>query len=241
MIGRPMNAKYGTLGRPVKVLVNFFKVDLRIPSAPLVHYDVRFSKDVRSIVVRRAMMKAMYQQHPAAFPQDAFPFSSRSPSPPASPSPPRHVRSMVALPPPPLSPSFPLTGPLLQGCAQHGSATCSDEGHVRSAPGGLPSGTLPQLATTLLFLPLSLSPIPPRLPRFPHFHSPAPQVRFSKDVRSTVVRRAMMKAMYQQHPAAFPQDTLPLLAYDGNNALFALRALKIQSPQTFPIKIMDER
>ncbi|CAI5994416.1 unnamed protein product [Closterium sp. NIES-65] len=105
MIGRPMNAKYGTLGRPVKVLVNFFKVDLRIPSAPLVHYDVRFSKDVRS----------------------------------------------------------------------------------------------------------------------------------------TVVRRAMMKAMYQQHPAAFPQDTLPLLAYDGNNALFALRALKIQSPQTFPIKIMDER
>ncbi|CAI5972676.1 unnamed protein product [Closterium sp. NIES-64] len=41
MIGRPMNAKYGTLGRPVKVLVNFFKVDLRIPSAPLVHYDFR--------------------------------------------------------------------------------------------------------------------------------------------------------------------------------------------------------
>ncbi|CAI5503764.1 unnamed protein product [Closterium sp. Naga37s-1] len=73
MIGRPTNAKYGTLGRPVKVLVNFFKVDLRIPSSPLVQYDVRFSKDVRSMVVRRAMMRAMYEQHPAAFPQDTLP------------------------------------------------------------------------------------------------------------------------------------------------------------------------
>ncbi|CAI5522628.1 unnamed protein product, partial [Closterium sp. Naga37s-1] len=73
LIGRPTNAKYGTLGRPVKVLVNFFKVDLRIPSSPLVHYDVRFSKDVRSMVVRRAMMKAMYDQHPETFPQDTLP------------------------------------------------------------------------------------------------------------------------------------------------------------------------
>ncbi|GJP56998.1 hypothetical protein CLOM_g16039 [Closterium sp. NIES-68] len=73
LIGRPTNAKYGTLGRPVKVLVNFFKVDLRIPSTPLVLYDVRFSKDVKNLMVRRSMMKAMYAQHPGAFPPEVLP------------------------------------------------------------------------------------------------------------------------------------------------------------------------
>ncbi|CAI5460955.1 unnamed protein product, partial [Closterium sp. Yama58-4] len=66
-------------------------------------------------------------------------------------------------------------------------------------------------------------------------------VRFSKDVRSMVVRRAMLKAMYDQHPETFPEDTLKQLAYDGQNTLFALRALNIPSPKAFPIKIMDER
>ncbi|CAI5510742.1 unnamed protein product [Closterium sp. Naga37s-1] len=121
------------------------------------------------MVVWRAMMKAIYQQHMAAFPQD----------------------------------------------------------------------TPPLLATILPPLPLSPPSVPPPPP--PPSLCSTSQVRFSKDVRSMVVRRAMMKAMYDQHPATFPQDALKQLAYDGQNALFALRALEIPSPKAFPIKIMDER